>query len=220
MLLALNIAFILLRYIFSISQILQDYFVYHCETLPKKLSASSAMIMCFLFLVSCGVLFIHLYLLKHSRSLESSQLDHGTWLVWYLSEFYLPGYYWEIFHLCVPSHHCLFYRLRRDTMSKGTFRRKSLLGLTVSRIMSLWSVCRGTWEQVGHRVSRELAEILHLICKLDTEKMRLKCKWYWIWKPQRPIPEQSYKKQNKTKPNKTKQNKTKLYLLLLPEHFL
>jgi len=103
---------------------------------------------------------------------------------------------------------CLFYRLRRDTMSKGTFRRKSLLGLTVSRIMSLWSVCRSTWEQVGHRVSRELAEILHLICKLDTEKMRLKCKWYWIWKPQRPIPEQSYKKQNQTKPNKTKQNKT------------
>jgi len=118
----------------------------------------------------------------------------------------------KFFHLCVPSNLYLFYRLRRDTMSKGTFRRKSLLGLTISRIMSLWSVCRGTWQQVGHRVSRELAEILLLICKLDTEKMRLKCKWYWIWKPQRPIPEQSYKK--------TKQNKTKLYLLLLPEHFL
>lgn len=66
MLLALHIAFIMLRYVFSISQILQDFCINHCGILPKRLSASTAVIMCFLFLVFCGELFIHLYLLKHS----------------------------------------------------------------------------------------------------------------------------------------------------------
>jgi len=183
MLLAVYIVFIMLRYIFSISQILQVYFMYHCENWPKKLSASSAMIMCFLFLISCCVLFIHLYLLKHSCSLEASQLDHATWYVWILfARILLRNFSLKC------SFQSLFSRLRRDTMSKGNFRRKSLLGLIVSRIMSLWSVCGDTWQQVGHHVSRELDEILHLICKVDTEKVRVKYKWYGIWEPQSPIP--------------------------------
>lgn len=56
--------------------------------------------------------------------LESSQPHHGTWYFWYISEFYLPVFYWEIFNLSVPSNLSFFSMLRRDTMSKGTCRRK------------------------------------------------------------------------------------------------
>lgn len=133
MLLALYIAFIMLMYIFSISQIHQDYFMYHCEICPKKLSASSAM--CFLFLVACGVLFIHLYLLKYS----CPSVVKPSWS-WYLI---CLVYVWILF-ACILlrkfslkySFQSLFSRLWRDTMTKGTYRRKSILFLTVSRILS------------------------------------------------------------------------------------
>ena len=75
------VAFIVLRYVYSISTLLRAFIRNLCWILSKFFSASIEMIMWFLFfsLLMCCIILIDLWILSHPCIPRINPSDHGVW---------------------------------------------------------------------------------------------------------------------------------------------